>query len=603
MSRGTAWDLGTAYSSKSLSVATELSSLRGLEFSGDGTKVYAVSTGSDTIYQYTLSTAWDISTASYASKSLSVTSQDTDLVGVRLSSDGTTALVMGSANDKVFQYTLATAWDISTASYASKSVSVVGESHNAFDVSPDGTRMFVGGRVTGAIASYTMSTAWDVSTATADSITLDVTPQDTIPNGVVFSPDGYYLIIAGESNKKMFEYVLDTAWDVSTARYEDQWFYMGDQDIYPHDVRWSSDGLHFYVAGDQYDTIYEYDTAVPWRLHSVQLSGRSVKAHGGSSNHRGLALSSDGLHLYWSVQYDNRIYQLDLTTANDLSTGDNFNQPNSMSISAQTTNPKGAAVSSDGTKLYVFDDSSDVALQYTLSTAYDITTGSYASKSMSVTTQATSPKDLTFSADGTKCYVTDNATDTIYQYTLSTAWDISTGSYASKSLSVSAHVTVPEGIAFSSDGKTVFVHNATSDAVHQYDLSTAWDISTGSYSGKAIPLDFTLQDSQGIAIASDGTRFFALDSAARRIYDYSIVSYILSGTVNDPSGNTISGAVIRATNTTAGVPAKSEIAVSDSSGAYSVPVFGFSTDTYIVYGSVAGPPRRFGASDDNLTAT
>ena len=58
-----------SYDSKSFSVSTQDSSAtEGFTFSYDGTKMYAVGTTNRTVYQYDLSTAFDVSTSSYASK-------------------------------------------------------------------------------------------------------------------------------------------------------------------------------------------------------------------------------------------------------------------------------------------------------------------------------------------------------------------------------------------------------------------------------------------------------------------------------------------------------------------------------------------------------
>jgi len=104
--------------------------------------------------------------------------------------------------------------------------------------------------------------------------------------------------------------------------------------------------------------------------------------------------------------------------------------------------------SSDGTKAYVSDSFNKAVYQYTLSTAWDISSGSYASKSLSVSTEDSSPRGLTFSADGTAAYIVGGTNDTIFQYTLSTAWDVSSGSYTSKSLSVTSQETNPQGYGF-----------------------------------------------------------------------------------------------------------------------------------------------------------
>ena len=104
-------------------------------------------------------------------------------------------------------------------------------------------------------------------------------------------------------------------------------------------------------------------------------------------------------------------------------------------------------------------------------TPWNVNTGYYASKSLSVVAQESASNDLAFSSDGTKAYIVGGTSDTIYQYTLSTAWDISTGSYASKSLSVAAQESAPNGLAFSSDGTKAYIVGTNSNTIYQYDLT------------------------------------------------------------------------------------------------------------------------------------
>jgi len=60
--------------------------------------------------------------------------------------------------------------------------------------------------------------------------------------------------------------------------------------------------------------------------------------------------------------------------------------------------------------------------------------------------------------------------DNCYQYPLSTAWDISTASYDSVSLNLSPQGPGPEGLFFKPDGKALYVLDANTDKVFQYDL-------------------------------------------------------------------------------------------------------------------------------------
>jgi sugar lactone lactonase YvrE len=145
-----------------MSVISQEAGPRGLYFKDDGTKAYIVGTGSDTVYQYTLSTAWDISTGSFETgKEVSVASQDTSPNGLYFNPDGSKMWISGDANDTVFQYSLSTAWDVSTASYDSVSFSVSTQDSSVTDITfkPDGTKMYIVGNVNSTIFQYSTSSS------------------------------------------------------------------------------------------------------------------------------------------------------------------------------------------------------------------------------------------------------------------------------------------------------------------------------------------------------------------------------------------------------------------------------------------------------------
>ena len=112
---------------------------------------------------------------------------------------------------------------------------------------------------------------------------------------------------------------------------------------------------------------------------------------------------------------------------------------------------------------------------------YDLANASYDSvASPSLASQEGQPRGLFFKSDGTKMYIT-GSTASVYQYTLSPAWDVTTASYDSVSFSVSSQEAGTEALFFKSDGTKMYILGINSDAVFQYSLSTAWDLSTASY--------------------------------------------------------------------------------------------------------------------------
>jgi len=261
-----AWDVSTAsYDSKYKDVSSEDTTPRDVFFKSDGTKMYMVGSANDTVFQYSLSTAWDVSTASYDDKYKDVSGEETSPFGVFFKSDGTKMYMVGSANDTVFQYSLSTAWDVSTASYDTKSKDVSSEDGTPFGVSfkPDGTKMYIMGYANDTVYQYSLSTAWDVSTASYDSKYKYVSSEDTYPFGVSFKPDGTKMYIMGYANDTVYQYSLSTAWDVDTASYANKSKDVGDEDASPCDVSFKPDGTKMYIMGNANDTVYQYSLPAP----------------------------------------------------------------------------------------------------------------------------------------------------------------------------------------------------------------------------------------------------------------------------------------------------------------------------------------------------
>ena len=192
----------------------------------------------------------------------------------------------------------------------------------------------------------------------------------------------------------------------------------------------------------------------------------------------------------------------------------------SFSVAAQSGTPEDVAFKTDGTKVYVLDNIGSV-FQYSLSPAWNISTASYDSVSFSVAAEETIPQGLAFKSDGTKMYVVGKGSDTVYQYSL-TAWDLSTASYDSVSFSVLTEEANPTSLAFKSDGTKMYVVGISGDKVFQYSLSTAWNISTASYD--SVSFSVAGQDSEptGLALKSNGTKMYVVGNSSDTVYQYSL---------------------------------------------------------------------------------
>jgi hypothetical protein len=168
----------------------------------------------------------------------------------------------------------------------------------------------------------------------------------------------------------------------------------------------------------------------------------------------------------------------------------------------------------DGTGMYVVDASLDNVVQYSLSSAWDITSASHV-QNLLVRSQEGQPKAVFFKPDGTKMYVIGAASDAVQEYDLSVAWDISTASHL-QSFSVSAQQITPTAVFFKPDG-TKFYIGGESSLIHEYTLSTAWDISTSSY-----VQNFSAARSMGVFFKPDGSKLYVVHEIGDKINEYTL---------------------------------------------------------------------------------
>jgi len=262
----TIYDIGNALYVGGFSVLAQDTSAWQMFFKPDGTKMYLMGFSTDRVYQYSLAIAWDVSTASYDVVSFSVASQEISPRGLFFKSDGTKMYVAGTSTDRVHQYSLSTAWDISTALYDNVNFSVVSQAANpnAVFFKSDGTKMYVSSG--NSVYQYSLSTAWDISTASYDSVSFDISTQSNANYCTSFNADGTKMYALGVSNDRIYQYSLSTAWDVSTASYDN--VSMEVTDTNPRSFFFKDDGARIYTYGVTKDYIIQHDT---YTLPSITL--------------------------------------------------------------------------------------------------------------------------------------------------------------------------------------------------------------------------------------------------------------------------------------------------------------------------------------------
>ena len=297
------YDIANAsYDNKSFSTSSQdNSSLTGLAFKSDGTKMYALTQNNFSVYQYSLSTAWDVSTASYDSVSFAVHTGYTGLADLRFKPDGTKFYVLDTGFDVVRQYSLSTAWDLSTASFDNVTFSVQTQdsSPRVLDFKPDGTKMFYGGATSETVYEYDLSTAWDISTASYSNKSFSTATQDSQLYGMTFNSSGTKMFTGGGSNDSIFQYSLSTAWDISTASYDSVSFSITSQSSYGNALNFKPDGTKLYLSSKFSNAVHQYSTGDAPSAATIAYPS-SVEFAGGTAPDAPAAGETDILTFYTS---------------------------------------------------------------------------------------------------------------------------------------------------------------------------------------------------------------------------------------------------------------------------------------------------------------
>jgi len=595
-------DLAASSFVDAFSVSTEDTAPSDIAFNNDGTKVFVMGNTSNNVYEYDLTTAYDISTASYSGNSLSVGSQSGGGSGIAFNADGTKLFMCEYLNDTVYQYNLTTGFDLSTGSYASVSFSVASQATapHAIRFKPDGTKMYIIGNNTDKVYEYTLTTGFDLTTASYSGNFIDISSEEPIGVGLDINSDGTKVYVVGTTNDTVYEYTLSTAYDLSTASYSGNSFSVATQELTPNGIAFNPSSSKFFIVGTTGDDINEYNTGVSavslgtgsfasadvgktieanngvfiltstagaftettaptsyaqvasgsWEMYAVvynttdgdlelsktspqnpyNVSGATFASSQNiltyESSISGIQFNNDGTKMFIIGYGGVEINEFSLSVPYDPTT---LSLNSTLSVSSQDSVPTDLYFKSDGLTLFVLGYTSQTVYEYTLTTAFDISTASYSSNSFSVSAQASSPSGLYFKDDGTTLYIAD-LSGYFQQYTLSTAWDITTASYASKNLNVNSQDTAPTGLVFNSDGTKLYLVGYGSYSLHSYSVSTAWDISTASYDSISLYLASYTTLPRGLTFEQDGATLFIAGQSTNVVIKFnSATTYIPSG--------------------------------------------------------------------------
>lgn len=265
-------------------------------------------------------------------------------------------------------------------------------------------------------------------------------------------------------------------------------------------------------------------------------NGNSFSASSQSSTSSDVMLSSNGLKAYVLASAGSA-YQYSLLSAYSAN-GASYDNV-SFSFVSQDSGPQSIARDSTDSVAWMLGGQTATIYQYTYGATANIGSLAYSGLSFSVASQEPTPTGIAFNTDQSYVYVVGTTNKNIYQYQLGTPGNIATALYTTNSyISVAGQDSQPTGISFSEDGLTMYMTGAANQCVYQYTLTSSFDITTGvTYNNQ---INIASQDRYPSGLYTNFTKGYAYTTglSTNNVYQFNIGnSTVITANATYQTGN------------------------------------------------------------------
>lgn len=539
-----AWDITTINSSAGAESTISTADIYGTTISADGTKLIGYHSGVGYIYEYTMSTPFDVTTLTADGSTGSLGGASTSGAFNWFIKPGTYDTAYALINRHLYKYTF-TGGSIITGTVTRDANFLDLDPANQknyinsgqLQFKPDGTEFYIGQGTDSIIERWVLSTAWDITTATKSS---DTVPFTTAGN-IWLKPDGTKIYYVDDGNsKRIDEYNIGSSLAFNAA------------DVGKKVVGNSGSAIITATSGAYTSVTAFADTSAisSWQLFGAQgkadgsgieltsivnsydfpnlsYTGRSFYLTGAVAtltSAEGMSMKPDGTKIWVLDRASDKIVEFSLSTPYEIDTASSTGT--TLDILSYESAGTGIYVNSEGTRLIIIGSNQDEWNEFHLSTGWDLTTATHdqVTSIVSITSGVTAPQDLVFNDDGTRMFIVGANADKIFGYTLSTAFDISTLTSAGE-LSIASIDGTPGALSINNDGTELYISGTQYDNLQMLKLDTAYDLSSYNAS-ESLTYDWTSDGTgigttavEGITISKDGTKLY-LTVGNEYIYEY-----------------------------------------------------------------------------------
>lgn len=547
------------------SVSTQISTPNGLALSDDNTIIAAVDDTTNAVHEYEFAQISDIQSLQKTNKSFPIYSfQGTSPSDIEFNSSGNSMFISDKNDKKIYQYSLSTPYDISTSLYDVSYYEANDIVKSGF-LSKDGKKYYTVPSDGRNIVQYNLSEPYNISSITKEA-TKDLGVYDQtfaynvrfwwpgFPNyysymgsgywyvryvhqsfiqDICFSEDGKYLYVVygiAQFRGQLRRYTLSTPWDIRTisSTFDSIFHEIGEgvNVYYPNPnknngvwgMRVSDDGSKLYILDKTNNAVYQYNFGTNYDIDTISSTIDFSNADTvyyltqvpTSVYVTGLEFKGDGSKFY--VSNDENIFEYSLTNPWELS---NVSYVGSFTINEINNTTRSIDLKDDGSSLYI--QSFEKISQFTLSQPYDISTAALAKIDRVLALESyIRPTGLYLNDSENTMYVTCDETNSVYEYTLSTPNEISTGTLTG-TFNAPATVTDLQGIEFSDDeSKFVLI---SSNSMLEFNLGPTLDSS--SFNGNLYNSTGAVNALKGFRYTSDGGFFITTGTSSSQFDVYS----------------------------------------------------------------------------------
>lgn len=469
-------------------VSDRATNTHGLHFSTTGNSMYVTCSANAKIYQYTLSTNWSVNTASYTSN-LYIGNIETSPQSIMFDNTGIRMYVTGFSSKGVSEYRLETPWNITTARhYITHTTDNEDTQPKGAFISRGNNKIFVVGDQTSNVREY-LVTEQGVIDYTAGNISVSGTVSGNSKfvgciSELWFSNN--YLDHTNTALMNKFNSANGNLLPTNLMVYiNPEWSYTGNSfnvrayEEDPRGIFFKPDGTSMYTVGFVNANISKYNLSTPWDVNTAIFIVNTANVgicDTGSVNPNDIFIKSDGTRLYIIYNRESKVKQFDMSQAwNVLSisvaAGGFLSNTGEVNVAIQESNTSGLHFSNNGTYMYVTGTGTDKVHQYTLSESWNVSTASYTQNvNVFAQTAETQPTGLAFNENGTKMFITGSTQDSIYEFNLTTPWDVLSSSYI-KRHSEYIQDTAMTGLYYDSSNGA-FVIGSAKDTVFKYNVQS-----------------------------------------------------------------------------------------------------------------------------------